>query len=110
MLETELIQLVKKIQLHHAELQIIELKAAAQGCPTRLYDTLSSFSNQDDGGIIVFGVDERRDYEVVGVYDVQDLMKHVVEQCNQIVEDDLFEFCKNAWNETAFGELELLGS
>ena len=84
MLETELIQLVKKIQLHHAELQIIELKAAAQGCPTRLYDTLSSFSNQDDGGIIVFGVDERRDYEVVGVYDVQDLMKHVVEQCNQM--------------------------
>lgn len=84
MLETELIQLVKKIQLHHAESQIIELKAAAQGCPTRLYDTLSSFSNQDDGGIIVFGVDERRDYEVVGVYDVQDLMKHVVEQCNQM--------------------------
>ena len=84
MLETELIQLVKKIQLQHAESQIIELKAAAQGCPTRLYDTLSSFSNQDDGGIIVFGVDERRDYEVVGVYDVQDLMKHVVEQCNQM--------------------------
>lgn len=84
MLEIELMQLVETIRSRHAESQTVELKSAANGCPTRLYDTLSSFSNQDDGGTIVFGVDERHDYEVVGVYDVQDLMKHVVEQCNQM--------------------------
>ena len=36
----------------------IELKAAFKGCPEKLYDTLSSFSNQDDGGIILFGIDK----------------------------------------------------
>ena len=40
------------------ETQILELKAAEKGCPKRLYDSLSSFSNQDEGGIIIFGVDE----------------------------------------------------
>jgi len=34
------------------------LKAAFKGCPEKLYDTLSSFSNQDDGGIILFGIDK----------------------------------------------------
>ena len=84
MLEIELEQLVATVQKRKAEAQVIELKAADHGCPTRLYDTLSSFSNQDSGGTIVFGVDEQRDYAVVGVYDAQDLLKHVTEQCNQM--------------------------
>jgi ATP-dependent DNA helicase RecG len=83
-LELELRNLVEEVQERHAESQTIELKAAHEGCPTRLYDTLSSFSNQDDGGILLFGLDESRGFEVVGVYDVQDLMKHVGEQCNQM--------------------------
>ncbi|MHC1724366.1 MAG: hypothetical protein AB9836_14290 [Aminipila sp.] len=29
-----------------------------QGTPSKLYDTLSSFSNQLGGGVIVFGIDE----------------------------------------------------
>lgn len=50
--------------------------------PAKIYDTLSSFSNQDDGGVIVFGVDESQDFEECGVYDAQDLQKHITEQCN----------------------------
>lgn len=84
MLELDLLNLVEKIQNRKAEAQTIELKAAHEGCPTKLYDTLSSFSNQDDGGIIIFGLDEQQDYSAVGVYDVQDLIKHVTEQCNQM--------------------------
>ena len=61
--------LVVEITKQKTEKQNIELKSAHKGCPTRLYDTLSSFSNQDDGGIIIFGIDESNDYEVVGVYD-----------------------------------------
>lgn len=57
------------------ESQHIELKAANKECPTRLFDTLSSFSNQDDGGVIIFGIDENNDYKVVGVYDAHDLQK-----------------------------------
>lgn len=84
MLSEELIELAEKIQKQNAEAQIIEVKSAHRGCPKRLYDTLSSFSNQDSGGIIVFGLDETQDFEAVGVYDLQDLQKKVTEQCNQM--------------------------
>ena len=84
MLSDELVDLVKRICRQKAEEQTIELKAAHLGTPKRLYDTLSSFSNQNEGGIIVFGIDEAKNYEIVGVYDVQDLQKKVTEQCNQM--------------------------
>ena len=58
MLTEELCALVKKIQNFNCEMQDIEIRSAHQGCPKRLYDTLSSFSNQDSGGIIIFGLDE----------------------------------------------------
>lgn len=84
MIELELQELVTKIQEMKAESQTVEVKAAHQGCPRRLYDTLSSFSNQDSGGIILFGLDEAKQFEIVGVYDVQDLQKKVNEQCKQM--------------------------
>lgn len=80
----DLIRLILDVQRQKAETQTLELKSAEHGCPTRLYDTLSSFSNQDDGGIIIFGVDEANEYKVNGVYDPQDLQKKVTEQCKQM--------------------------
>lgn len=80
----ELLTLAQEIKQQRTEKQTIELKAANKGCPTRLYDTLSSFSNQDSGGIIIFGIDEASDFEIVGVYDPQDLQKKVTEQCKQM--------------------------
>ena len=80
----DLHKLVDKIQRLQCEIQTVELKSANKGCPTRLYDTLSSFANQDEGGIIIFGLDETKGFAVVGVYDAQDLQKKVTEQCNQM--------------------------
>lgn len=84
MLKEELLDLAHEIQRLGAEQQTIEAKAAHDGCPRRLYDTLSSFANQDSGGIIIFGLDEASAFAVVGVYDVQDLQKKVTEQCLQM--------------------------
>lgn len=84
MLTEELAALVQTIRHQKAEHQTIEVKAAHTNCPKRLYDTLSSFSNQDSGGILIFGLDERLGFEPVGVYDLQDLQKQVTEQCNQM--------------------------
>ncbi|MBR0575056.1 putative DNA binding domain-containing protein [Proteiniclasticum sp. BAD-10] len=84
MLEIELIQLVEKIQKEKCEKPSLELKKAYGGTPQKLYDTLSSFSNQSGGGTIVFGIDESADYEVVGVYDPQDLQKKICEQAEQM--------------------------
>ena len=84
MTNSELIDLLDFVQTIKAETQTIELKAATGGCPSKLYDTLSSFSNQDDGGTIIFGIDEKNKFDETGVYDSQDLIKHVTEQCNQM--------------------------
>ncbi len=80
----ELLQLINRVQHFKCEFQTIEVKAAELGCPTKLYDSLSSFSNQDEGGIIIFGLDERKGFEAVGVYDIQDLQHKVAEQCKQM--------------------------
>ena len=80
----DLKKIVLDVKVLKTETQTIELKSAAHGCPTRLFDTLSSFSNQDEGGIIIFGVDETDNYAVKGVYDAQDLQKKVTEQCKQM--------------------------
>ena len=84
-MQTEALKkLVYDIQSKKTETQTIELKSSEHGCPTRLFDTLSSFSNQDEGGIIVFGIDEKDDYKIKGVYDAQDLQNKVTEQCKQM--------------------------
>lgn len=84
MITNELYELIEKIKKIKAETQNIEIKSAENGCPSKIYDTLSSFSNQDEGGVIVFGIDENQDFAEVGVYDAQDLQKHITEQCNQM--------------------------
>ncbi len=84
MIEQELKNLIDKVQNRKCEEQIVEIKAANKGCPEKLYDTISSFSNQDEGGTIVFGLDEKQNYRKVGVYDAQDLQKKVMEHCEQM--------------------------
>lgn len=84
MTKEELQNLLAQVQINQSESRTLELKSAHSGCPKRLYDTLSSFSNQDDGGIILFGIDEDNGYAEVGVYDVQDLQKQVNAQCLQM--------------------------
>ena len=81
MLPAELLELARAVCRQKAESQTLELKSARVGCPKRLYDTLSSFSNQDGGGVLLFGIDESEGWRVVGVYDPQDLQQKVAAQC-----------------------------
>lgn len=66
------------------ETQTLEIKEASGGAPSSLYDTLSAFSNQDEGGVILFGISERQGFAPVGVADVHGLQKRVAEQCEQM--------------------------
>ena len=84
MTPTELLDLVDSVRKNKAESNFLELKKAHLGSPKRLYDTLSSFSNQDGGGVILFGLDEDNDFEAVGVYDPQDLQRQIKNQCRQM--------------------------
>ena len=80
----DLKSLIDKIQTTKAEFQNVEVKKCKDGITEKLYDTLSSFSNQDEGGIIVFGLDEKAGFEITGIDDVQLLQRRVSEQCEQM--------------------------
>ena len=77
------IKLIEDIQLKKTESNYIEVKSARNGCP-KIFDTLSSFSNQQNGGTIIFGIDENEVYNVCGVYDAADLQKKIMEQSLQM--------------------------
>lgn len=84
MVEQELHDLIKQIQARQCEEQTTEIKTAKGGCPEKLYDTISAFSNQNSGGVFVFGLNEQENFAKVGVYDAQDLQKKVMEYCEQM--------------------------
>ena len=102
MLPIELLELARNICKQKAETQTVEIKSAHVDCPKRLYDTLSSFSNQDAGGVLLFGIDEKSGYQVVGVYDPQDLQKRVTEQCNQMEPPVRAVFTLAEWKENVW--------
>lgn len=83
MTERELFSLIKKTVTEKCESNYLEIKAAKNGCP-KLFDTLSAFSNQSGGGVILFGIDESEGYEICGVYDAADLEKKIMEQSLQM--------------------------
>ena len=67
MLEADLIKLIHKIQHNQYDFQTIEVIAANTNTP-RLDETLSTFSNQDNGAIIVLGLNETDNYKLCVVY------------------------------------------
>ena len=78
----------------------VQSEKTGQGTPDKLYDTLSSFSNQYGGGIIIFGIDEKNDYAVTGVYDPQNLQVYPKsgdkpENDGASVENIIKAFCKS---------------
>ena len=77
MQEIDLIKLVENLKKKRVEDNFLEIKSANKGCPNKLYDTISAFSNQNEGGKILFGISEDLNYEVVGVYDSNQLINKV---------------------------------
>lgn len=60
-----------------------QLRAHSGGTPAHLYEDISGFANCD-GGVLVFGVDERRGFEVVGVADAQRLQSDIATNAAQL--------------------------
>ena len=83
MQEIQLKRLITKILGRKTETANIEFKSAKEGSPEKLYDTFSSFSNTD-GGIILFGIDEKAGYKVCGVKNPDILEKKIVEQAKEM--------------------------
>ena len=74
----EAIELIESIHNRKYESRDIELKSGKEGNPKKFYDTLSSFSNTS-GGIIIFGIDEKNNYEISGIKDVAEMQRIIQE-------------------------------
>lgn len=75
----ELINLIENLISLKTETNNIEFKKAKDGVPENLYDTFSSFSNTS-GGIIIFGVDEKNNYDICGITNPDIFQKKITEQ------------------------------
>jgi len=77
MTREELLELIAEVQQRQSELNDIEVKAARGGTPQRLYESLSSFANRPGGGVILLGLNEGNEFEVVGVGDAHRLQEEI---------------------------------
>ena len=83
--KADILEMIQQLNEKQTETICIEVKAASAGKPDKYYDTISSFSNTI-GGVILFGVEEKKHknktiFEVVGVYDANDLQKNITNLC-----------------------------
>ncbi|MGD2012250.1 MAG: ATP-binding protein, partial [Desulfobacterales bacterium] len=73
----DLQNLIAEIQAAQSESDTVEVKTARGGTPKRLYEALSALANHTGGGIILFGLDETKDFSIVGVGDAHQLQEDV---------------------------------
>ena len=82
----ELIDLITRLQAGLGEMQLVEAKRARREMPLDIVETLSSFSNTSDGGVILLGLDEQSGFTVTGVEDVERIGERVAQVCRDELE------------------------
>ncbi len=92
MTRDELLALIDKVQHHQCEFDEVEVKAAASGVP-RVRESLSAFANHSGGGILLFGLDERSNFAVVGVNNAQQIQEQIANQADNEMEPPLRPTC-----------------
>ena len=83
--KSEVVNAIEYLKKHKTETNKLEVKAAAHGFPKKCYDTFSSFSNKY-GGIIIFGINEENNFNIEGVYDLNNLQKQITSMCSDAME------------------------
>lgn len=81
----EVTEIIDEIRCHGTETLNVEVKKAAGALPKRPWETLSSFSNSFDGGIIILGVDEELDYSITGITNLEKVQDDFASLCDQMV-------------------------
>ena len=77
MTREELFELIAEVQQRRSELNDIEVKSARGGTPRRMFEPLSAFANRPGGGVILLGLDESNNFQIVGVGNVHRLQEEI---------------------------------
>lgn len=79
--EQEIKEKIKKAIKFEAESDTLEFKKSKNNLP-KIYDTISSFSNTR-GGLIVLGIDEKDNFKIIGVENINEIQNKISEICTQ---------------------------
>jgi len=85
----EIFELISEIQRHQSELDDVEVKSAQGGTPKRLFESLSAFANRSGGGVMLFGLDEKQGFDVVGVGNADQLQREISDLTSSEMEPPL---------------------
>ena len=81
----EVLQVIEHLRSHRGDNATVEVKKAAGGLPINLPETLCAFANMPEGGTIILGVDEKADFELVGVPNAAEIEAGIVSQARNLV-------------------------
>lgn len=84
MLREELLALLERLRRVGRDLREVEAKRTERQLPEELWKTLSAFANSAGGGVILFGVDEAANFDIVGVADPAKLQADLASLCDQM--------------------------
>lgn len=85
----ELLELIAEVTQHQCELNDVEIKSAQKGTPQRLFEAISAFANCTGGGVLLFGLDEDRNFALCGVGDAHKLQEDISSLANSEMEPPL---------------------
>src|SRR5436309_90918 len=80
---TDLQDLVQALRSLGSDHSTCEVKKAHGGIPATLWESISAFANAD-GGTLVLGIDEKHNFEVVGVQDAGATEANVGAICSEM--------------------------
>jgi ATP-dependent DNA helicase RecG len=78
------LELIQAIQQGEFEDARLEVKRAQKGLPQHLYETVSAFANQPEGGVIVLGIDESQGFALTGVENVQGVLTELTDLASKM--------------------------
>ena len=81
----DIAELVADLRSRRGDTTTVEVKSAAEGCPT-LGSTLAAFGNMPDGGTIILGLDEAAGFVPVGLTDIATLEQGIAGQARDAVD------------------------
>ncbi len=84
MSKEELLELLDRLRKVGVDLREVEVKRAEKRLPRRIWETLSAFANSAGGGILIFGVDEGSNFDIIGVEDPAKFQADLASMCDNM--------------------------